>query len=198
ASFPIFFGLSLIFALAFFVLLFVFSRYLVHIASDRVAGKMGSRFKVKMVAGAMGLSLLPLVFLFFVSYALVNRSLEMWFPRPLEIANEQSQMLVSSFGQNEFARLSRLAGDAAARSGDQVRSLAQSHAVDAEWIASPSGAVTDAVRFTDGDNAKAATTATAALHPVWVRKIRSGADVWRAGDQLYLAGSSPVASGTLY
>lgn len=198
ASFPIFFGLSLIFALAFFVLLFVFSRYLVHIASDRVAGKMGSRFKVKMVAGAMGLSLLPLVFLFFVSYALVNRSLEMWFPRPLEIANEQSQMLVSSFGQNEFARLSRLAGDAAARSGDQVRSLAQSHAVDAAWIASPSGAVTDAVRFTDGDNAKAATTATAALHPVWVRKIRSGADVWRAGDQLYLAGSSPVASGTLY
>lgn len=198
ASFPIFFGLSLIFVLAFFVLLFVFSRYLVHIASDRVAGKMGSRFKVKMVAGAMGLSLLPLVFLFFVSYALVNRSLAMWFPRPLEIANEQSQMLVSSFGKNEFVRLSTLAADAAAQGGDQVQSLAQSHAVDAAWLANERGVVNEAVRSVEGVPAKAGAPPVAPLHPVLVRKIRSGADVWKAGDQLYLAGFAPSAGGTLY
>lgn len=198
ASFPIFFGLSLIFALAFIVLLFVFSRYLVHIASDRVAGKMGSRFKVKMVAGAMGLSLLPLVFLFFVSYALVNRSLEMWFPRPLEIANEQSQMLVTSFGKNEFARLSHLAADGEAQGGDQVRLLAQNHAVDAAWFTTQSGVVTEAVRSVEDDADAGQAGAPTAIHPVLLRKIRSGADVWRAGDHLYLAGFAPAAGGTLY
>jgi len=199
ASFPIFFGLSLIFALAFIVLLFVFSRYLVHIASDRVAGKMGSRFKVKMVAGAMGLSLLPVIFMFWVSYALVNRSLDMWFPRPLEIANEQSQMLAASFRTNEFARLNRLAADAAAKGGDQVWSLAQSHAVDAAWSVDRSGVVTEAVRFEEGDASKTDAAATMVpLHPVLVRRIRSGADVWKAGDQLYLAGFAPSAGGTLY
>ncbi|MGH9735460.1 MAG: HAMP domain-containing protein, partial [Candidatus Acidiferrales bacterium] len=198
ASFPIFFGLSLIFALAFFVLLFVFSRYLVHIASDRVAGKMGSRFKVKMVAGAMGLSLLPLVFLFFVSYALVNRSLEMWFPRPLEIANEQSQMLVSSFGKNEFERLSRMAADAAVRSGDQVRLLAQGHAVDAAWLTKPNGVVAEGVRSVEDETSDGPAARATAIRPVLQRRIRSGADVWRAGNQLYLAGFAPTAGGTLY
>ncbi len=195
-SFPIFFALSLTFTLAFIVLLFVLSRYLVRLASDRLAGKMGSRFKVKMVAGAMGVSLLPLVFLFFVSYALVNRSLEMWFPRPLEVANEQSQMLIASFGKNEFARLSTLAADGAARSRDQVPLLAQSHAVDAAWFVNGRGVVTEAVRSVEAGTQDGG--AAVAIHPVLVRKIRSGADVWRAGGRLYLAGFAPTAGGTLY
>jgi two-component system, NtrC family, nitrogen regulation sensor histidine kinase NtrY len=196
-SFPIFFGLSLTFTLAFIVLFFVLSRYLVRLGSDRLAGKMGSRFKVKMVAGAMGVSLLPVVFLFFVSYALVNRSLEMWFPRPLEIANEQSQILVSGFGKNEFARLSRLAADAVAQKGDKVRWLAQSRAVDAAWFTNSSGRVTGTIRFSDGTSDDAATTSTGAT-PLFVRKIRSGAGVWLAGDHLYLAGVAAIDGGKLY
>jgi len=31
--------------------------------------------------------------------------LNLWFPRPLEIANEQSQKLIGDFSQREFARL---------------------------------------------------------------------------------------------
>ena len=62
--------------------------------AERRAGQMGSRFKAKMVLGAMGVSLLPVVFMFFFSYALVNRTLNAWFPRPLEVANEQSQLLL--------------------------------------------------------------------------------------------------------
>jgi two-component system, NtrC family, nitrogen regulation sensor histidine kinase NtrY len=196
-SFPIFFGLSLISGLAFIVLLFVLSRYLVRLGSERLAGKMGSRFKVKMVAGAMGISLLPQVFLFYFSYSLVNRSLEMWFPRPLEIANEQSQMLVSGFGKNEFARLSGLAADAVAQSGDKVRWLAESHAVDAAWFTNASGRVTETIRFSDGTSGSAATASKGAM-PVFIRNIRSGAAVWRAGDQLYLAGVAPIDGGKLY
>lgn len=197
-SFPIFFSLTLIFVLAFMVLLFVLLRYLVRLASDRGVGRMGSRFKVKMVAGAMGVSLLPVIFMFWVSYALVNRSLEMWFPRPLEIANEQSQMLVASFGRNEFARLSGLAAAAAAVPGDRVRSLAQSHAVDAAWLVKANGEVTEAVSFPGRDSGKDATGATETIHPVLARKIPSGADIWRAGNTLYLAGHAAVAGGTVY
>ena len=75
---------------------------------------MGSRFKVKMVAGAMGVSLLPVVFLFFFSYSLVNRTLALWFPRPLEIANEQSQSFwLRIFGSRGYGRLSNFAAEAA-------------------------------------------------------------------------------------
>ena len=48
-------------------------------------------FGIKMVLGAMGLSLLPVVFLFFFSYALVNRTLNSWFPRPLEEATQEQR-----------------------------------------------------------------------------------------------------------
>jgi two-component system, NtrC family, nitrogen regulation sensor histidine kinase NtrY len=49
-------------------------RTLVRLWAERRSGQIGSRFKVKMVLGAMGVSLLPLVFLFFFSYALVSAS----------------------------------------------------------------------------------------------------------------------------
>ena len=68
-----------------------------------------------MVLGAMGVSLLPVVFLFFFSYALVNRTLNLWFPRPLEIANEQSQILLARFEDSESSRLNSLAADSVSR-----------------------------------------------------------------------------------
>ena len=75
-----------------------------------------------MVLGAMGVSLLPIVFLFFFSYALVNRTLNAWFPRPLEIANEQSQILLTHFETAEFDRLNHLAAAAAAQGTPDIES----------------------------------------------------------------------------
>jgi two-component system, NtrC family, nitrogen regulation sensor histidine kinase NtrY len=215
-SFPVFFALSVILATAFIVLVFVLARNLVRLGSERRVGKMGSRFKVKMVAGAMGVSLLPVVFLFLFSYALVNRSLALWFPRPLEIANEQSQVLVTSFGKTEFSRLSRLAAAAAARAGAQASVPALGEGADAAWIVDPRGKVTAGLRFS-GSSQTAPSRASAppetsapreapnpfgprgqAIHPTFVRTIRSGGEVWRAGDQLYLAGHALIAGGTLY
>ena len=53
-----------------------------------------------MVVGAMAISLLPVLFMFFVSYSLLNRTLGRWFPRPLEIASEQTQLLLNDFGRS--------------------------------------------------------------------------------------------------
>ena len=56
-------------------------------------------------AGRDGRFALPVVFMFFFSYALVNRTLNAWFPRPLEIANEQSQMLLQDLASANLERL---------------------------------------------------------------------------------------------
>jgi len=196
-SFPIFFALSTIFFAALLVLSLVLARNLLRVWAERRAGKLGSRFKVKMVAGAMGVSLLPVVFLFFFSYALVNRSLALWFPRPLEIANEQSQVLVTTFGTTEFERLNKLAGDAASRGGSAGSLPFLREAADAAWIVDGQGKVTAALSFpaSPGDHGA---PSHEPIHPVFQRTIRSGAEVWKAGDRLYMAGSAPAAGGRLY
>src|ERR1700734_4471800 len=106
-AYPIFFALTTIIAASLLIFLLILTRYLLKLAAERRGGQLGSRFKVKMVLGAMGVSLLPLLFLFFFSYALVNRTLNAWFPRPLEVANEQSQSLIDEFTVRGSARMSQ-------------------------------------------------------------------------------------------
>src|SRR5271156_4675893 len=74
STFAVFFALSTVIFCAFVVFGLILIRSLVRLATERRSGQMGSRFKVKMVLGAMGISLLPVVFMFFVSYALLNRT----------------------------------------------------------------------------------------------------------------------------
>ena len=49
-----------------------------------------------MVAGALLLSVTPTVFLFLFSYALMNRSIDKWFSRPVEELREDSQQIAAS------------------------------------------------------------------------------------------------------
>ena len=51
---------------------------------ERQANREGSRIKTKMLAGALALSLLPVVFLGLFSYVILNRNVEKWFSRPAE------------------------------------------------------------------------------------------------------------------
>ncbi len=88
--------------LAFILYGLVLTRYLARLYTERRQRVLGSTFKTKMVAGALALSLLPVVALFFISYALVNRTLAKWFPRPLEIVREDAASLVAhSLRENE-------------------------------------------------------------------------------------------------
>jgi two-component system, NtrC family, nitrogen regulation sensor histidine kinase NtrY len=199
-SFLIFFALSTILGAALLVLTFVLLRNLIRLWAERRAGHMGSRFKVKMVAGAMGVSLLPVVFLFFFSYALLNRTLALWFPRPLEIANEESQILLGNFGKSESSRLSILAAQAAARDDAQAAFSALKPAVDATWTTTAQGKVSSAQRFTIPTPGQPNTPppSTELMNPVLIRSLQSGAEVWKTGDQLYLAGHAPFRGGSLY
>src|SRR5580700_10902753 len=91
----------------------ILGRTLVRLWAERRAEQLGSRFKTKMVLGAMSVSLLPLVFLFFVSYALMNRTLNRWFPHPLEIANAETQNLIRDVNGTDYKRLLSVARQAA-------------------------------------------------------------------------------------
>ena len=176
----------------------ILTRSLVRLWAERRSGQMGSRFKVKMVLGAMGISLLPVVFMFFFSYALVNRTLNAWFPRPLEIANEQSQILLDDLEKAEFVRLSDIASQAASHDAPDQIFADLSHAVDAFWIVDSHGKVAAGSGLHAGSGRSAPRSPPRSIAPTLAQTIASGAQVWKAGGQLYLAGHAPLKDGTLY
>jgi len=191
---PIFFALTTIIGASLLIFALILGRYLLKLSAERRSGQLGSRFKVKMVLGAMGLSLLPVVFLFFFSYALINRTLNLWFPRPLEIANEQSQTLLSRLEVSQFEHLNRLASVASANGSADTSFLTRTQAVDTWRIEDLSGMV---ISIADA-GAPSASQPIPSASPELMPPTRSGAQVWKLSGQLYLAGSAPVTGGTLY
>ncbi len=198
----ILFTLSTLITLSLLVLGSILARSLLRLWTERRSGQLGSRFKVKMVLGAMGVSLLPVVFLFFFSYALVNRTLNLWFPRPLELANEQSQTLLSHLGASVFDRLNRLAASAAANGSPDNNLLERSQAVDESWVTDASGKVIASTDFTQAPGGatggSSTTSAAPAISPESIQTIRSGAQIWKVNGQLFLTGSAKLKDGTLY
>ncbi|MGC1686634.1 MAG: ATP-binding protein, partial [Candidatus Acidiferrales bacterium] len=143
--------------------------------------------------GAMGIALLPLVFLFLFSYSLVNRTLNLWFPKPLEIANAQSQKLLDELGREVHERLNDRAARAIPKylsdgaSGIMDDSLGPTAPPSAAWALDPNGQLMDA--------------APASLRPDHLHKARllpSGAEIWQTDGDTYITGSAPFEGGRLY
>jgi two-component system, NtrC family, nitrogen regulation sensor histidine kinase NtrY len=200
-AFVVFFAVSTLLAAALLVFSLILTRSLVRLWAERRSRQLGSRFKVKMVLGAMGISLLPILFLFFVSYALVNRTLNNWFPRPLEIANEQAQAQLADMAHTTREHLNRIAARAAAsaNAGETLDGLDWS--ADATWRTNANGAASDGIAFLSLPSATGTPAATAtklATPPVFVRALPNGAEIWRAGGQLYIAGEAPSGAGKFY
>src|SRR5580704_16031676 len=199
-AFVVMFALSTLLAAALLVFTLILTRSLLRLYAERRGGQMGSRFKVKMVLGAMGVSLLPIVFLFFFSYALVNRTLNSWFPRPLEIANEQSQKLLADLGRANMDHLNAIAAKAAASSKQDQSLLGLAWSVDASWIAHSSGVADDGVAYEKPakEGEKAMIPEMETITPELVRTLPSGAEIWQTSDHLYIAGSAPLGNERLY
>jgi len=198
-AFIILFALSTVMAALLLVFSLILTRSLLKIWAERRSGQMGSRFKVKMVMGAMGVSLLPIVFLFFFSYALVNRTLNLWFPRPLEIANEQSQKLLADFARREHDRLAAYAVAEADSLGGHSTS-AESHPLPGtnppvSWTIGQTGKIQ--VPRADPVPAAPSSKNPSQSDPELVRTIPGGAEIWQAGGKYYLAASTPFQGGSL-
>ena len=99
-------------------------RSFVRLRMETSKAQLGARFKTKMVVGAMAISLLPVIFMFFMSYSLLNRTLGRWFPRPLEIASEETQKMFNDIGRGALPRLHTLGYQAAMHATETPQSLA--------------------------------------------------------------------------
>src|SRR5258707_11127623 len=140
------YAVSCVITAVFIVFLLIIFRTIFRLWAERSRDQLGARFKTKMVVGAVAISLLPVIFMFFMSYSLLNRTLARWFPRPIEIASEQSHALQQEMSRAEYDRLSRLASVWAIDEGAHPAALTTTPAercnvVDAYWQLSPSGSI---------------------------------------------------------
>jgi PAS domain S-box-containing protein len=201
------YALSMFLVAALVVFLFILARTLVRLAIERMAHKPGSRFKTKMVLAAIAVSFLPVILLFFVSYALLNRTLVLWFPRPLEIATEASRALVNEMSRADADRMAGIAKEVAgARASDTARDTvhafdqAFARGADLAWEVNDSGrpsavAVNPNLQFqapASGPDANARPDP-----PAIVRKMPGGAELWEYHGKIFLAGRAKTASGFL-
>lgn len=200
SAFLILFALSTFIAAALLVFTLILTRSLLRLWAERRTGQLGSRFKVKMVLGAMGVSLLPVLFLFFFSYALLNRTLNLWFPRPLEIASETSQRLLFDMSRMGSSYLGTIASRAVAKGSPDQSSAGFVWSVDASWLVDANGNVLSGVRYHRNPQAasSAASLDAEPISPKLARTLRNGAEVWQANGGLFLSGSAPAQNGTTF
>ncbi|MGC1619951.1 MAG: ATP-binding protein [Candidatus Acidiferrum sp.] len=161
---------------------------------------LGARFKTKMVVGAMAISLLPIIFMFIVSYSLINRTLMRWFPRPLEIASEITQKLMGDIGRSQIPRLRRLAAEVQQDGSPSTTDLLQ-HAfakgADAVWILDKDGSPTrGGVTCEDQPQDHRATICSQiGVLGKPLRVLDSGIEVWEADGRNYFAVRVPILQG---
>src|SRR5664279_4144417 len=136
------YSLSSLITAALLVFGLILTRSIVRLWTERGRQQLGARFKTKMVLGAMAISLLPVIFMFFVSYSLLNRTLGRWFPRPLEIASEETQKLLNELGESTLPRLHTQGYQAAmhvTETPESFLSHALSGGLDAVWVYDANG-----------------------------------------------------------
>ena len=80
----VFAALSALIFLLFVALTFVLLRNLLKLFAERRLGVLGSKFRTRMVAGALLLSSLPVMVMYWFAYGLMNRSIDKWFSTPVE------------------------------------------------------------------------------------------------------------------
>jgi two-component system nitrogen regulation sensor histidine kinase NtrY len=201
------YALSMFVVTALVVFLFILARTLVRLAAERLAHKPGSRFKTRMVLGAIAISFLPVIVLFFVSYALLNRTLVLWFPRPLEIATESSRALVNEMSRADADRMTGIAKEVASTTSadsarDTMHAFDQTFArgADLAWEVNESGrpfAVAVNPNLQILTHVPGGEPNAHPDPPALVRQILGGAELWEYDGKVFLAGRAKSANGFL-
>jgi len=109
----VFYALSLLISILFVALFFVLARNLLKLMAERRLGVLGSKFRTRMVAGALLLSSVPVMVMYWFSYGLMNRSIDKWFSTPVEEVRADTHAMASllaSYGmQNARAEAAAMA-----------------------------------------------------------------------------------------
>src|SRR5450755_3159216 len=91
----VFAALSALIFLLFVALTFVLLRNLLKLFAERRLGVLGSKFRTRMVAGALLLSFVPVMVMYWFSYGLMNRSIDKWFSTPVEEVRADTHAMAS-------------------------------------------------------------------------------------------------------
>ncbi len=105
----LFYALSALNFLAFITVLFVLMRHVLKLIQERRAGRLGSKFKARLVSYAIGLSLLPTLLLFFFAFGLLNRSVDRWFADPASQIVDNAKEIEESYFRKEESEVARIA-----------------------------------------------------------------------------------------
>ena len=119
----IFAALSALIFLLLVALSFILVRNLVKLYAERRARVMASKFRTRMVVGALVLSFTPVLFLFLFAYGLMNRSIDKWFSRPVEEVREDTAE-VAQLVANYAAENARTEAESIAASPDTAKAFA--------------------------------------------------------------------------
>jgi len=91
----VFAALSALIFLLFVAPTFVLFRNLLKLFAERRLGVLGSKFRTRMVAGALLLSFVPVMVMYWFAYGLLNRSIDKWFSTPVEAVRADTQAMAS-------------------------------------------------------------------------------------------------------
>jgi two-component system nitrogen regulation sensor histidine kinase NtrY len=91
----VFSALTALIFLLFVALTFVLLRNLLKLFAERRLGVLGSKFRTRMVAGALLLSFVPVMVMYWFSYGLMNRSIDKWFSTPGEEVRADTHAMAS-------------------------------------------------------------------------------------------------------
>jgi len=199
----VFYALSLLISLLFVALTFVLARNLLKLFAERRMGVLGSKFRTRMVAGALLLSFVPVMVMYWFAYGLMNRSIDKWFSTPVEEVRSDTQAMASLLDkyaqQNARAEAGALAASPEVERGFSgygfagvVRAFQRHHATLQGGFA---------LAMKDGNlvasfNAPAPWSALQGALPL--AEVEAGRPVqfsWQQKD--YTLGSAPVADGGL-
>src|SRR5258707_2228567 len=191
------FAVSSFITAAFLVFSLILVRTALRLWTESSREQFGARFKTKMVVGAMAISLLPIIFMFIVSYSLINRSLLLWFPKPLEIASEETQKLLNDLGRAQLPRLRWMAlqaRDDAARADADSLQLAFAKGADAVWILDGDGKTLRGGIVCDNhpENRTGKICVEPDVPSKYLRTLPSGVEGWSAGGRNYFAARVPA------
>src|SRR5207249_3515741 len=94
-------ALSAFIFVAFVIFALILARILLKLYVERKQQQLGARFKTRMVVAFLSVSLLPVCFLFFFSYGLLNHSIDRWFGTPFDVVRKDATEIVGQLERHE-------------------------------------------------------------------------------------------------
>ena len=91
------------------VCILILLRHLLKLYYERKSQQLGSKFRTKLVFAFLGLSFIPVIFMSFFAYFLLNRNLDKWFSTPIDQVVNNVDLIVREMNQDASNYSARIA-----------------------------------------------------------------------------------------